>query len=452
MRQRVTSTFVALLLAFGANCSAQEADAPVQVLTEPGHLAMAAGQSATLKIRLAADPGRDVTAHIEIATGADVFTLATKAKLAFGSGDWSKERKVTVRAAKASVAGENEGRLRIVVAGAAFRRSVPLVRKVAADAEPTTPVADWTEGKRQGPLGATREHFNGAASLRWRNRLGDYRDARGKPQGPADFAMTRIEKNGEAQFIEWDVRDLVRAWVAGQYPNRGFFIKGIAGSGKFRFLSRENKDEKHRPQLVVKAGGKTVLAPVADTHLDGSTYKSLGDAEALRLSDEVSMLMRFDLSPLMGKKVSSATLRLYKDKGWGSGLQAAIFRCSPGVAEAPSAPTYGIAERYPGDAGIGADPDVYMASGFESDDWASAWSKGADAGNLSVTARESKDDAFAPLQGRALRVLARKGKNTFLNMYYLFGEKAGAEPEEAYLRYYIRFGTNWAPSEGGKLP
>jgi hypothetical protein len=454
-----------VLSAFPVGCTGTEslppsAEAPeiagprLAVFTDRSSLAIAAGRSRTLVLRLSEDPRRSVTVRVEVASGETMFKVDGEREFTFRPGDWTQEREVSVAAADPAIAGDNEGRLRIVIPGGAFRHVVPLQRRLppaqqAGGPAPTSPIVDWAEGKRDGPLGATREHFNGAAALKWRNRMGDYRDARGRPQGAATFTRTSIAGGAKAQFVEWDVKTLVNGWVAGKYPNRGFYIIGVAGRGTFRFFSREHKDKAKHPQLVVN---KTVLAPVADTFLDGSTYRSLGDRDGLRLSAKLPILMRFDLSSFAGKPVTSAKLRLWVERGWGSGLEAGVFRCSPGEPIRQTEPTLGIAERYPGDAGIEADPDVYMATGFETGRWRSKWSKGTSAANLSVTAEEDAATAFKPLSGRALRVFAQKGKNTFLNMWYRFAEKTGAEPEEAYLRYYIRFGTNWSPSEGGKLP
>ena len=50
---------------------------------------------------------------------------------------------------------------------------------------------------------------------------------------------------------------------------------------------------------------------------------------------------------------------------------------------------------------------------------------------------------FEPLDGKACRVYLAKGELAAMNMTYKFQKKLGAEPEEIYFRYYLRFGDDW---------
>jgi hypothetical protein len=82
------------------------------------------------------------------------------------------------------------------------------------------------------------------------------------------------------------------------------------------------------------------------------------------------------------------------------------------------------------------------------------WTNGPASVNRASTTRVSRDasNKLEPLSGNALKVTVESGKKTGLNLLYRFREKNGAEPDEMYFRYYLRFGNDWNPSAGGKLP
>ena len=56
-------------------------------------------------------------------------------------------------------------------------------------------------------------------------------------------------------------------------------------------------------------------------------------------------------------------------------------------------------------------------------------------------------------QGNALRSTLLEGTNTAMNVGWHFLDESGAEPEEAYFRYYLRFADDWEQTvDGGKMP
>ncbi|MEJ2639068.1 MAG: disaggregatase related repeat-containing protein [Desulfosarcinaceae bacterium] len=143
---------------------------------------------------------------------------------------------------------------------------------------------DWAEGTQTAADGATRDYYNRAGRLEWEHYLGDWRDANDTPQGDQPYATADIQDNDTPRYIEWDVRELLQAWVDGTHPNQGFFIHAISGAGPINFRSREVADTQQRPQLLISAGGgDETLSPVADTYLEPSTYRSMGDSETLTL-------------------------------------------------------------------------------------------------------------------------------------------------------------------------
>ena len=92
-------------------------------------------------------------------------------------------------------------------------------------------VNDWAEGTQDGADGATRDYYNRAAILSWENYLGDWRDSDNVAQGNKPYAQTQIENFSVPKNIELDVTSLVSEWLAGTYPNQGFFLDATAGSG-----------------------------------------------------------------------------------------------------------------------------------------------------------------------------------------------------------------------------
>ena len=113
----------------------------------------------------------------------------------------------------------------------------------------------------------------------------------------------------------------------------------------------------------------------------------------------------------------------------------------------------GLAGRYPQDRGIESDPDVVFATGFESEDWLSAWSYAQWNPRSYRTIAAAPALGFDTLVGKALEVVLFKGESMGLNMLYKFKQETGEEPEEIYFRYYLRFGRDWRPNvDGGKLP
>ena len=60
---------------------------------------------------------------------------------------------------------------------------------------------------------------------------------------------------------------------------------------------------------------------------------------------------------------------------------------------------------------------------------------------------------FEPHRGKALRVRVPQGGNLGCNLMYRFLKRTGAEPEEIWLRYYVRLADDWDPAgQGGKFP
>jgi len=111
---------------------------------------------------------------------------------------------------------------------------------------------------------------------------------------------------------------------------------------------------------------------------------------------------------------------------------------------------FGIAGRHPHDQQIESDPNVIVAADFESDAWRREFS-GGNRPTVSVVA-EDRERTFQPLLGKALRIKVSRGEHYGASIEYDFKRRLGYEPEEIYFRYYLRFGSDWDPARGGKLP
>ena len=88
---------------------------------------------------------------------------------------------------------------------------------------------------------------------------------------------------------------------------------------------------------------------------------------------------------------------------------------------------------------------------FESDSWWLEWdAKQRDTHTDTVASDSARN--FEPHRGRALRIRVDKGGHYGASLEYHFQKRTGAEPEEIFFRYYLRFADDWKPERGGKLP
>lgn len=307
-----------------------------------------------------------------------------------------------------------------------------------------------------GTDGATCDYFNQAVRIRWIHRAGDWVDAKGVEQGSLPFAQLAVADTGRPQTLRWDVTQLAAAWIDHVYPNQGMLLRIVPGArpGAVSFASREEDDAAVRPTLILEfADGKRVTSPpTADTSIDCTTVYSIGTRKLIGVSNEINLLVRFDLQAVpRGARLAKATLEMTSPKQYASTV-VGVYRLAPPLQEDSDPREMGLAARYHRDRGIEKDPAVLMATGFESPLWWRDWSEVSLRGETDRTDREGPL-GFRPLDGKALRVEIPKGKNLGLNVSYKFADKIGHEPEEIYFRYYLRLASDWNPTtEGGKLP
>jgi hypothetical protein len=301
----------------------------------------------------------------------------------------------------------------------------------------------------------TCEYHFAAVGAEWMRRGGDWSDAKGTPYGEAPFASASIRPTSARQLIEWDVSTLVREWASGKEPAGALFLRPLSksSSGVVNFASRENPGEGVHPSLIIEwdNGERAKLTAETDTSINCTTIRSLGAGSTFSVGGNDSAVLVFPFKSDGKRQARSAKLVLTSDKQWGRGADVGVFQLLPPWV-LPSANRTGLAASYPGDKSIASHPAVYFATGFEKRDWQSEWST---YGTTSITELVSGDEAngFEPLWGRALRVTLTPKQNLALDVRYDFAKLHGVEPEEAYVRYYLRFGENWNPAlDGGKLP
>ena len=313
------------------------------------------------------------------------------------------------------------------------------------------PSFEWSDDA----TGATCEYFTGMGRLAWSRRGGDWVDARGRAYGDRALDTRQVPVASGRTLVQWNVTGLVRDWLKGASRNDGLMLRAEAGElgGVIDFHSRESKDAAARPFLELEwsDGSLDRLAPVVDTHLDCSTYKSQGAQSTLQVSANKSALLRFAL-PKSPARLVRAALVLASDKQYGNGAQVGLFQIAPPYARASPPAVPGLAARFPRDVGLDSHPDVIFATGFERPVWNAEWSPYSALSTVEITASDPVRK-FKPFQGSALRVPIVKGSNYGLDLRFLLARKGSPEPEEIYFRYYLRFGDDWNPSlDGGKLP
>lgn len=303
-----------------------------------------------------------------------------------------------------------------------------------------------------GPDGMTCYYYASGMRMAWQQPGGDWVDAAGKAHGDEAYDATNIGRMKQRQTVSWDVTELVQQWVKGTRPQGALFLRSLDGarSGIVNFATREHRDTP--PALVVEwdDGRVARLAPVADAHFSCPNSSSKGRREVMQVSGRYSAVVVFPFDPEPARRVVRARLELTSGKQYNGGARIGVFSPLLPWFE-PGKSRMGIAAAHPDDRGIMDDPEVLFADDFESREWRSNWSRHSSQSNPE-TIRAGAGDRFEPFAGKALKVTVEKGKRLGLGMHYRFADHPAGEPEEAFFRYYLRFGDSWNPTTGGKLP
>jgi hypothetical protein len=303
--------------------------------------------------------------------------------------------------------------------------------------------------------GMTCYFYSAAANLGWQRKGGDWVDAEGERYGSIPYATQDVPSARDLQVVQFDVTDLARAWAKGTAPVGGIFLRAIPGGkvSNVTFNSREHADKETHPTLIIswEDGRRSRVTANADTFFRCPTHKSLGKQSYISVGFRDVSILVFPFENRDHSGIRSAALVLTSNKRVRRTTSIGVFRPLLPTDD-PGAARQGIAERFRYDEGIETHPDVIFAEGFESE---RAYEKWAGDNVRWVGEIVTKDSAnrLEPLSGRALRARIDKGDKLAMNTHFRFEEHGGSEPEEAYFRYYLRFGETWNPTAtGGKLP
>ena len=106
-----------------------------------------------------------------------------------------------------------------------------------------------------------------------------------------------------------------------------------------------------------------------------------------------------------------------------------------------------------------ATADVLLQSDFSSPSWYVDWQRNDnqepytwEPKNTTRIEPTSTTAGFKPFDGAALQIRIREGENTGTGLSFFPRTVLGEDPEELYLRYYLRFGSTWNHVQNGKLP
>ena len=306
-----------------------------------------------------------------------------------------------------------------------------------------------------GEKGMTCDFHFAAIRANWLNRGGDWLDAQATQQGDAPFARNAIGSSSKTQSVDWDVTGLANKWNSDFSPPGAILLRQLPGSrnGVINLRSREYSDPAEHPFLSIEwnNGDRERLPAAADTTINCTTTKSLGNNSTLKVGGHENIALVFPFEPRPGQTVEKASLQLHSYKQWHGGTTIGVYQLRPPWS-IQSEEDRGLAAEYPHDNGIEADPDVFFATSFETRNWHKQWSTFNSRSNTSVI-HAAGENGFTPFQGRALQVTLVPEQNLGLDLRYDFASLHGEEPEEVYFRYYLLFGDDWKPTrDGGKLP
>lgn len=106
-----------------------------------------------------------------------------------------------------------------------------------------------------------------------------------------------------------------------------------------------------------------------------------------------------------------------------------------------------------------ASADVLLRSDFSESNWFSKWQDNTNKNSLKGepprTTRIPADATtagFVPFDGPALQVVIPQGENMGTGLSFFPRTVLGRDPSELYLRYHLRFGSDWNQAQNGKLP
>ncbi len=308
--------------------------------------------------------------------------------------------------------------------------------------------------------GVTCRHYDLAIGQLWPNAQARWIDAAGVVNGSLSFDTQGVDPQAKKPTVRWNITGLVQGWAQGSYANEGVVLAGAGKAGGAQFHSRESPEVGLRPSLQVTylSGASELLGAAADSDLDCSTHASTGQGPVLNIGPKSAVLMRFDLQRLrkgQPQEVRRAELILVRTNtaAFAAG-GLGVFRLETPYSQPISPVETGLAASFPADLGIAKHPDVLFADRFDAAQLDPRWTLGdRDARMLLEPMGAQAPQAALPIEAYSLRAVIPAGKNTGLDLRYDFKPRGQPEPDEVYLRYYLRLGREWRSiTDSGKLP
>jgi len=284
--------------------------------------------------------------------------------------------------------------------------------------------------------GATRNFLNRGVMLPWSNKLGDWLDKNGTPQGEVPFSsLTKAGSLGD-NYLSADVTGLILKWNLNPETNHGFMIR--KNKAYATVFSRQAPDELAMPYLLLETmTGDVRLYPTKDTYLKKSTYRCLGEQPTLDLN--FNTLIQFSL-PNQLAGVKRATLVLKSIKPVRNNAQFDIYAVHINKTLASSSTVPELKK-------------VAYSQSFEYGNWHNHW-KVESIKSARITHQNSALK-FSPYQGKALQITIPRGQNTGISadlMLQQLDEFSKAKSSSTFLRYRLRLSDNWQPNSNGKFP
>ena len=310
----------------------------------------------------------------------------------------------------------------------------------------------WSEGKCDASKnifeGATRDFYNRGAGKAWKNKQGDWLDAKLTPQGNKPFTNVNIKAKKKYDIVSINETILAKYWQRKIIPNHGFFIRRLKGD-KPIFFSKDQKKNQLSPHLIIKTKLKTYnLTAIADTELNLSTYQCI-NSNAL-LNSYHNLILRFDLSQVK-EDILEANLQLTLAKNTQT---SSLNIYAVDIESDFYFRKLGITDNYTNDESLKHDKHVLYYEDFDDNQWRDKWGISYWGSTYRIT-DQNKHESFIPLNKSALEITIAKGKHSGISAHYPLKNmpfNTSKEIKFAYLRYNLQLGSSWSLSTSGKLP
>lgn len=294
--------------------------------------------------------------------------------------------------------------------------------------------------------------------ISWKNLGGDWKDKNGTLQGPVPWATAGIQNNSTEQAVTFDVTDLVKAHLApgSKIPNRGWLVHLFSGSTIAAFYTREYNVVSNRPKLVVTTTTGTFnLDSGADIGISNSSSIPYGANGEIGVEGSARYAIWFDMTKITGTITSAKFTLTTSGKQFGgySGL-IALFPVDLSQTFITIPVEKGIASKYTNDIGLEKDSSVLFMERFRDLNLEKrGWHHIKYQEQSIIGETDPVDVNYKSLAPgiSAYKMTIPKGTQGGDFARWIFWSNLGYEPEELYVRAYVRMGTNF-DSMGGKFP